>query len=60
MTGDRRYFDKLDHSVTGKVRFGDESRIDIKGKETIAFIDLNGKPRVMTDVYFIHDLKSIL
>ncbi|KAG7594052.1 Integrase catalytic core [Arabidopsis thaliana x Arabidopsis arenosa] len=58
MTGDRRYFDKLDHSVTGKVRFGDDSRIDIKGKGTIAFIDLNGRSRVMTDVYFIPDLKS--
>ncbi|KAG7547963.1 Zinc finger CCHC-type [Arabidopsis suecica] len=58
MTGDKRYFDKIDHSVTGKVRFGDDSHIDIKGKGTIAFIDLNGEPRVMTDVYFIPDLKS--
>ncbi|KAG7582944.1 Zinc finger CCHC-type superfamily [Arabidopsis suecica] len=58
MTGDRRYFDQLDDSVTGKVRFGDDSRIDIKGKGTIAFIDLNGTPRTMTYVYFIPDLKS--
>jgi len=58
MTGDRRYFDKMDHSITGKIRFGDDSRIDIKGKGTIAFIDLNGKPRVMLDVYFIPELKS--
>jgi len=58
MTGDRRYFDKMDHSITGKVRFGDDSRIDIKGKGTIAFIDLNGKPRVMSDVYFIPELES--
>ncbi|KAG7598736.1 Integrase catalytic core [Arabidopsis suecica] len=58
MTGDRRYFDKLDDSVTGKVRFGDDSRIDIKGKGTIAFVDLNGTPRSMTDVYYIPDLKS--
>lgn len=58
MTGDRRYFDKIDASITGKVRFGDDSRIDIKGKCTITFIDLNGEPRVMIDVYFIPDLKS--
>ncbi|KAG7599393.1 Zinc finger CCHC-type [Arabidopsis suecica] len=58
MTGDRRYFDQLDNSITGKVRYGDDSRIDIKGKGTIAFIDLNGTPRTMTNVYFIPDLKS--
>jgi len=32
MTGDKRYFDNLNESITGKVRFGDDSRIDIKGK----------------------------
>lgn len=58
MIGDRRYFDQLDHSITGKVRFGDNSRIDIKGKGTIAFSNLNRRPRVMTDVYVIPDLKS--
>lgn len=58
MTGDRRYFDKLDDSVSRKVRFGDDSRVDIKGKGTIAFIDQNGEARVMTDVYYIPDLKS--
>ncbi|KAG7570069.1 Glycosyltransferase 61 [Arabidopsis thaliana x Arabidopsis arenosa] len=58
MTGDKRYFDQLDKTITGKVRFGDDSRIDIKGKGTIAFTDANGKSRVMTDVYFIPDLKS--
>lgn len=58
MTGDKRYFDFIDESVTGKVRFGDDSRIDIRGKGSIAFMDLNGEPRVMTDVYFIPDLKS--
>lgn len=32
MTGDRRYFSVLDSTITGKVRFGDDSRINIKGK----------------------------
>ncbi|XP_056690494.1 uncharacterized protein [Spinacia oleracea] len=32
MTGDGRYFSKIDDSITGKVKFGDDSRIDIKGK----------------------------
>lgn len=58
MTGDRRYFNKIDDSITGKVRFGDDSRIDIKGKGTISFIDMNGEPRIIKNVYFIPDLKS--
>ncbi|XP_024004022.1 uncharacterized protein PHLOEM PROTEIN 2-LIKE A7-like [Eutrema salsugineum] len=58
MTGDRRYFSDIDETITGKVRFGDDSRIDIKGKGSISFTDMNGEPRMMTDVYFIPDLKS--
>ncbi|KAG7640755.1 hypothetical protein ISN44_As02g007420 [Arabidopsis suecica] len=52
-TGDRKYFDQLDEKITGKVRFGDDSRVDIKGKDTIAFVDLNGTSRTMIDVYYI-------
>lgn len=58
MTGDRRYFSVIDITITGKVRFGDDSRIDIKGKGTISFTDINGEPRKMTDVYYIPDLRS--
>lgn len=58
MKGDRRYFNKIDSSITGKVRFGDDSRIDIKGKGTISFVDMNGEPRIIKNVYFIPDLKS--
>ena len=58
MTGDVRYFSKLDNTISGKVRFGDDSRIDIKGKGTISFTDMNGDARQMTGVYFIPDLRS--
>lgn len=58
MSGDRRYFASIDESITGKVRFGDDSRIDIKGKGSIEFMDRNGEPRKIVDVYFIPDLKS--
>lgn len=58
MTGDRRYFTKINDSITGKVKFGDDSRIDIKGKGSIEFIDLNGDPRIMNDVYYIPELRS--
>ena len=58
MTGDKRYFSTIDKTISGKVRFGDDSRIDIKGKGTISFTDINGDSRKMTDVYWIPDLKS--
>ena len=58
LTGDQRYFSSIDNTITGKVRFGDDSRIDIKGKGTISFTDMNAASRKMTDVYFIPDLKS--
>ena len=58
MTGDKRYFSSIDETISGKVRFGDDSRIDIKGKGTISFTDMNGEARKMMDVYFIPDLRS--
>lgn len=58
MTGDKRYFSMINTLITGKVRFGDDSCIDIKGKGTISFIDMNGESRKMTDMYYILDLKS--
>ena len=58
MKGDRRYFSEIDKHVKGKVRFGDDSKIDIKGNGTISFIDMNGEARKMNDVYFIPDLRS--
>ncbi|XP_009150440.1 uncharacterized protein LOC103873793 [Brassica rapa] len=58
MTGDRRYFSWIDDTITGKVRFGDDSRIDIKGKGNISFTDMHGESREMTDIYCTPDLKS--
>ena len=58
MTGNRHYFKSLDETITGKVRFGDDSRIDIKGKGSILFCCKNGNRKTLADVYFIPDLKS--
>lgn len=58
MTGDRRYFSKINEAITGKVKFGDDSRINIKGKGSIEFIDTNREARTMTKVSFIPELKS--
>lgn len=58
MTGKQGYFKSIDESITGKVRFGDDSRIDIKGKGSILFISQNGAEKILADVYYIPDLKS--
>lgn len=58
MTGNHNYFKRIDESITGKVRFGDDSRIDIKGKFSILFCSKHGGKKILTDVYYIPDLKS--
>ncbi|XP_013688809.1 uncharacterized protein LOC106392546 [Brassica napus] len=58
MTGNQRYFKSIDESITGKVRFGDDSRIDIKGKWPILFLTKDGGKKILADVYYIPDLKS--
>ena len=58
MTGDRSYFTTLDETITGKVKFGDDSRIDIKGKGSINFIFKDGAKKRMSNVYYIPALRS--
>ena len=58
MTGKRSYFKTIDETITGKVRFGDDSKIDIKGKGSILFVSQNGAEKLLADVYYIPDLKS--
>ncbi|KAG7557329.1 Zinc finger CCHC-type superfamily [Arabidopsis suecica] len=58
MSGNREYFTKIDETVTGKVRFGDDTRIDIKGKGSVLFISKNKEKKILADVYYIPDLKS--
>lgn len=56
MTGSRSKFKTLDETVTGQVRFGDGSRVDIKGKGSVGFKCKNGEELVLHDVYFIPHL----
>ena len=58
MTGERSYFTTLDDSITGKVKFGDDSRIDIKGKGSVVFRFKDGVKKMMSNVYFIPALRS--
>lgn len=58
MSGNRSFFLSLDEEITGKVRFGDDSRIDIKGKGSIRFILKGGEKKILNNVYYIPGLKS--
>jgi hypothetical protein len=58
MTGVRSAFTELDSSITGSVKFGDGSRVEICERGTILFRCLNGEHQALTDVYYIPRLRS--
>jgi hypothetical protein len=58
MTGHAACFTELDKRVSGMVKFGDDSIVDIKGRGTVIFSDRDGGHRALTGVYFIPRLKS--
>lgn len=58
ITGNQNYFKVNDNTVSVKVRFGDDLRIDIKGKGSIIFINQDGENKILVDVYYIPDFKS--
>ena len=58
MSGNRSFFVSIDEKVTGKVRFGDDSRVDIEGKGSIRFVFAGGAKKILNDVYYIPALKS--
>lgn len=56
MTGKRSKFKDLNEEVTGKVRFGDGSTVEIKGKGSVLFKCKNGEERMFHEVYYIPSL----
>ncbi|GJT33597.1 zinc finger, CCHC-type containing protein [Tanacetum coccineum] len=60
MTGVREHFKDLDEKVSGKVKFGDGSYIEIRGKGSILIECDDAKQRIISHVYYIPDLKSNL
>ncbi|XP_022024793.1 uncharacterized protein LOC110925129 [Helianthus annuus] len=58
MTGNRAYFFELNERVTGKVKFGDGSCIDIRGKGSVLLEGKTGEKRLLTDVYYLPSLQS--
>lgn len=58
MTGQKSKFRVLDESVGGRVKFGDGSLVDIKGKGSIVLKYKNGEEKTLGDVYYIPSLCS--
>jgi hypothetical protein len=58
MTSSKAAFSELDGNVTGTVKFGDGSRVAIRGRDTIIFRCQNGEHCALTDVYNIPQLCS--
>ena len=58
MTGTKTHFKDIDEKITGRVRFGDGSYVEIKGKGSILLGCINQEQKVVTDVYYIPNLKS--
>ncbi|KAJ0828650.1 putative RNA-directed DNA polymerase [Helianthus annuus] len=58
MTGEREAFAELNENVTGQVRFGDGSKVSIKGQGTLMFQCKNGDQLLIRDAYFIPALTS--
>jgi hypothetical protein len=58
MTGSRDAFTDLDTKITGSVRFGDNSIVDICGRGTVVIAVRGDEHRALTDVYFIPRLKT--
>ena len=50
MTGNRKKFQKLDEGISGKVKFGDGSLVEIQGKGTILFGSRNGEHWMLEEV----------
>jgi hypothetical protein len=60
MSGVADMFQNLDTGVVGKVRFGDGSTVEIKGRGTLVFQCKNGDQWLLPDVYYIPSLRSNL
>ncbi|KAD6119425.1 hypothetical protein E3N88_10696 [Mikania micrantha] len=58
MTGNASYFTEINKAVTGTVRFGDNSHVNIQGKGSVLIQCNNGEQRLMTGVYYIPSLCS--
>lgn len=58
ISGCQASFAEMDEGVTGSVKFGDGSVVDIRGRGTILFNFRNGEHRALTRVYYVPRLRS--
>lgn len=58
MTGHHEKFQDLDETVTGRVRFGDRSTVQIMGRGTVVFTSKDGSQKAFQEVYYIPKLCS--
>jgi hypothetical protein len=58
MTDSKAAFSELDDSIADTVKFGDGSRVVIRGHGTVIFWCRNSEHRVLMDVYYIPQLRS--
>nr|GEW94020.1 zinc finger, CCHC-type [Tanacetum cinerariifolium] len=58
MTGIKSHFKDINESVAGRVRFGDGSYVQIKGRGSILLGCRNQEQKMVSDVYYIPNLKS--
>ena len=58
MTGRREFFSNLDESTTGSVKFGDNSRIQIRGKRGIEVNQRDGSILCLGNVLFVPKLEA--
>ena len=58
MTGRQEFFNKLDESITGSVKFGDNSWIQIKGRGEIEVNQKDGSILCLGNVLFVPKLEA--
>ncbi|KAJ9566346.1 LOW QUALITY PROTEIN: hypothetical protein OSB04_002312 [Centaurea solstitialis] len=58
MTGNLSFFTEINKRIGGRVKFGDSSCVEIRGKGSILFIGERGEQKLLTDIYYIPDLKA--
>ena len=58
MCGDEHFFKDLAKVEAGDVSFGDDSKVAVKGRGTIWYLQKDGRVGEIRDVYYVPDLKS--
>lgn len=58
MTGYKHLFTELEEISGGNVSFGDASKVEVKGRGKIQFLQKNGQEGAIEDVYYVPNMKA--